>query len=58
MLGIHFMQEGQEGSSTLWHTIVWPSCELELDDHPRIHTILFHMLWKREQRTGGWGGGS
>ena len=59
MLGIHLVQEVQEGSSILRHSIVRPGCELELDDPPRIEAILFQMLWKREREEDRWvvGGG-
>ena len=33
VVGIHTTQEVQDGSSILGNTMVWPSCEMELD-HP------------------------
>jgi len=51
VVGIHTTQEVQDGSSILRNTMVWPSCEMELD-HPS-QTVSF--LCGREKREVGKG---
>ena len=38
VLGIYSVQEGQDGSSVLRDTMVWPVCEMKLDHF--LHTAI------------------
>jgi len=41
VLGIHSAQEGQDGSSILRNTVVWPGREIELDHLFETATLLY-----------------